>query len=224
MELRAEGAARFFLRKMKSSNIFYAVQKTDLTLEPGQLAVISGRSGSGKSTLLNMMCGLLKPSEGSVWADGLDLYSLGDGALSRLRNEKFGIIPQGGSGLGSLTILENVMAPALMYGKGKEIRKRAGDLLERFGIAHLSEAFPKELSGGELRRMAIARALILQPEVLFADEPTGDLDDENTALVLSVLRDAADKGAAVMLVTHEGSAAAYGDVLYAMHDGVLSRN
>lgn len=220
MELRAVGASRRFFRGSGSANYFYAVEKTDFVLPAGRLTEITGRSGSGKSTLLNMLAGLLAPTEGKIYLDGTDLYSLDDGALSALRNRSIGVIPQWQTGLHSLTVLENVLLPCTMYGDAAD-EKRALELLERVGIANLRDACPNELSGGEMRRLAIARALMRDPSVLLADEPTGDLDDENTAAVLTLLRQCADAGTAVLLVTHEREAAAFADTIYTMQEGRL---
>jgi len=220
MELRAEGASRRFFRGSGSANYFYAVEKTDFVLPAGKLTEITGRSGSGKSTLLNMLAGLLAPTDGKIFMDGTDLYSLNDAALSALRNRSIGVIPQGQTGLNSLTVLENVLLPCSMYGDAAD-EKRALELLERVGIAKLRNACPNELSGGEMRRLAIARALMRSPSVLLADEPTGDLDDENTAAVLTLLRQCADAGTAVLLVTHEREAAAFADTIYIMQEGRL---
>lgn len=220
MQLRAEGASRHFFRGSGSANYFYAVEKTDFVLPAGKLTEITGRSGSGKSTLLNMLAGLLAPTEGKIFLDGTDLYSLDDGALSSLRNRSIGVIPQGQTGLHSLTVLENVLLPCAMYGDAPDER-RALELLERVGIAKLRDACPNELSGGEMRRLALARALMRDPPVLLADEPTGDLDDENTTAVLKLLRQCADAGSAVLLVTHEREAAAFADTIYIMQEGRL---
>lgn len=221
MKLRAEGICRQFFRTTKLSNVFWAVKEADLTLEPGELLMLTGRSGSGKSTLLNMLAGLLEPAAGKVWLDDTDLYRLDDGERSRLRGRCLGIIPQGQTGLRSLTVLENVELPWRLCGETPPAG-RALELMERVGIADLKTAFPNELSGGELRRMAIARALIREPGIILADEPTGDLDDENTKTIFSILRSAADNGAAVLLVTHEEEAAAYADRVWRMDGGVLT--
>ena len=221
MKLRAEQVSRQFFRTTKQSNVFLAVKETSLTLEPGQLVAITGRSGSGKSTLLNMMAGLLEPTAGKVWLDEIDLYALDDKERSKLRNHSFGIIPQGQTGLSSLTVLENVKLPFLLYGE-EAPEERARALLEEVGIGSLANAYPNELSGGEMRRLAIARALIREPGLVLADEPTGDLDDENTKTVLTLLRQAADRGAAVLLVTHEGEALPYADRVCRMNDGILA--
>ena len=179
-----------------------------------------GRSGSGKSTLLNVCAGLLEPTTGKVFLDDTDLYALEDKERSRLRNQAIGVIPQGQTGLRSLTVLENVLLPCEMYGiTGQE--EYAMELLERVGIADLAGTYPSELSGGEMRRLSIARALIRNPGVLLADEPTGDLDDENTHVVLGMLRRFADEGTAVLLVTHESDAEEYADEVYRMEKGIL---
>ena len=222
MDLRAEGVSRRYFRQGKGRNFFFAVQETDLTLPAGNLIEITGRSGSGKSTLLNMLAGLLEPTTGRVLLDGTDLYALDDGKRSILRNRSIGVIPQGQTGLHSLTVLENVKLPSLMYDRQPCSDERAEALLERVGIAHLRDVYPNELSGGEMRRLAIARALVMDPGVLLADEPTGDLDDENTHAVLSLLRQCADGGKAVLLVTHEREAAQYAHAVYTMSGGILT--
>lgn len=220
MLLTAENITRQYFRKSRGSNVFTALKETNLTLEPGRLTEVCGRSGSGKSTLLNILAGLLAPTTGRVMYDGADIYSMEDAERSRFRNLNIGVIPQGQTGLHSLTVLENVTLPFTMYGE-KAPEERAMELLERVGIAELCGAYPDELSGGEMRRLSIARAMLRAPGVILADEPTGDLDDENTHAVLSLLRQAADSGAAVLLVTHENEAAKYADRVFAMDGGVL---
>ena len=225
MKVIGKDISKSYFRETKEANYFHAVEKTDFELEQGKITEIMGRSGSGKSTLLNIMSGLLAPSEGNVFLGDTDLYSLNDKKLSKLRNENFGIIPQGHTGIASLNTLENILLPVLLYKKAsEETTQRANRLIETVGLKGLEKAYPKELSGGELRRMAIARALIMQPKVIFADEPTGDLDDENTEPVLKLLRQTADEGIAVMLVTHEAQAEKYADVVYKMDGGKLSKH
>jgi len=221
MELKAEGVSRQYFRKSKLSNVFLAVKETNLTLPAGQLTEITGRSGSGKSTLLHMLAGLLAPTTGRVLLGGADLYALDDAERSMLRNKSVGVIPQGQTALRSLTVMENVKLPCAMYGDAVS-DDAALELLERVGLAALRDAYPNELSGGELRRLAIARALLRKPPLLLADEPTSNLDDENTRAVLRLLRQCADEGAAVLLVTHEREAAEYADRVLRMSDGVLS--
>lgn len=220
--MEARGACkRFFRKSRESAQYFDAVAPVDFTLSAGELVVMKGRSGGGKSTLLNMMAGLLEPSEGEIFLDGQSLYALDDAALSKLRNERIGVIPQGQTALHNLSVVQNVTLPHLMYRQDDGIETRACELLDSLGIAHLADSYPSELSGGEMRRMAVARALICKPQVVLADEPTGDLDDENTAVVLSTLRRIADEGTAVLLVTHEQAADSFADRLVRMNAGML---
>lgn len=220
MELKAEGVSRQYFRQSKLSNVFLAVNETSLILPAGQLTEITGRSGSGKSTLLHMLAGLLTPTTGRVLLGSTDLYALDDAERSKLRSKSIGVIPQGQTALRSLTVLENVKLPCMMYGD-EVADDTALELLECVGLAALRDAWPNELSGGELRRLAIVRALLRKPAVLLADEPTSNLDDENTRAVLRLLRQYADEGAAVLLVTHEREAAEYADRLLCMSDGIL---
>ena len=219
MNVKASGISKRYFRKTGGANYFYAVQPASLEISPGEMTVLTGRSGSGKTTLLNMLSGLLMPSEGKVWYDDTDLYALDDKELSRLRSGRIGIVPQGRSAVDTLTVLENILLPAHLYHRPLP-EKTAEQWMDVLGIAQLRDARPAELSGGELRRMAIARALAQEPEILFADEPTGDLDDENTRLVLSAFRDYAhEKKKAVFMVTHENDALLYADRVYKMDGG-----
>ena len=221
MRMKAENISKRYFRKTGDANYFLAVKPLNLELNAGETAVLMGRSGSGKTTLLNMLCGLLSPTEGEVWIDDTSLYSLDDKALSRLRSERIGVVPQGRSAIDTLTVMENILLPAKLYGRPLPV-ENARQWMERLGIAHLRDARPAELSGGELRRMAIVRALAQEPDFLFADEPTGDLDDENTRLVLSALRDYAhDQEKAVFIVTHENDAMQYADRSFRMDGGQL---
>ncbi len=221
MELAAHGLARRFRRKTGDAGFFEAVHPFDLTLRSGEMTILTGRSGSGKTTLMTMLAGLLLPSDGTAALDGKDLYSLSDTELSNLRARYFAVIPQGASAVNSLTVMENILFPAALAGKAPPVRQ-AEDLMERLGILKLRNARPGELSGGELRRMSIVRAVAAGPDFIFADEPTADLDDGNTALALCILKEAALRGAAVFVVTHEREAAAYADVLLRMDAGKLN--
>ena len=223
MKLTAQSIKKDFPRAGKSSNYITAVQTLDFEMEPGKVVEITGRSGSGKSTLLNMLSGMLTPTSGKVFLDDTDLYALDEKALARLRNEKIGLIPQGHTALLSLTVLENVLLPSILYSRGTPPEDRARELIADVGLETMINAKPNELSGGELRRMAIARAMLIRPGILLADEPTAGLDNENVIGVLSLLRSAADNGAGVLLVTHEIEAAEYADEVYTMDSGKLSR-
>lgn len=262
MILRAEKISKQFTRRKGSNNVFTAVAGTNLRLEPGTFAVVTGRSGGGKSTLLNMLSGLLVPTAGRVLIEGtdsssaeenaspdepdkkkikepestkeveagIDLYSMEDAALSAFRNRNFGMIPQGQTAIFSLTVRENILLPLTMYNVQKKdpeafagAVKYADELMEKTGITDLADVMPSDLSGGEMRRMAIARALIRRPQILFADEPTGDLDDTNTRIVLTILKEQAQQGRTVFLVTHEKETFAYADAVYRMDGGILTK-
>jgi putative ABC transport system ATP-binding protein len=228
MILTAENISKSFHRVRSDSNMFTAVEETSICLKPGMLYVVYGSSGSGKSTLLNMLSGLLAPTSGSVLLDGKNLYTLEDKTRSSVRNQYMGFLPQGQTAIYTLNVLENVLVPYTLHGK-KAFKEegfdtalpRAKALLEKTGILELADIMPSELSGGEIRRMAIARALIRQPAFLFADEPTGDLDSSNTKIVLSLFRQLADEGMSIFLVSHDADAFPYADVVYEMEGGVL---
>lgn len=222
MTLETRGVKKEFPRA-RGGAVFTAVEPVDLRLIPGELLVIRGRSGSGKSTLLSMMAGILAPTEGAVLIGGEDLYALPDAEASALRNERIGVIPQGHTALRSLSVLENVLLPSIIRARVEEegVRERTEALLEGVDLAALADARPDELSGGELRRMAVARALVMRPETVLADEPTAGLDAENAQTVLRMLRRAADEGAAVLVVTHEDEAVRFADRVMTMESGVL---
>ena len=221
MIIEATGLTKEFARARGGKRLFTAVHPLDIGLEERQLTVVSGHSGSGKSTLANMLAGILTPTAGHVRLDGADLYSLRDEELSRLRNERIGLVPQGHTALRALTVLDNVLLPSILYTKDEAPADRARELLVAVGLGDLTDAAPTELSGGELRRMAIARALLMDPAIVVADEPTAGLDSANATAVLTLLRDAADRGTAVLVVSHEAEAQRFADRSYVMEDGHL---
>ena len=221
MIIEATGLTKEFARARGGKRLFTAVHPLDIGLEERQLTVVSGHSGSGKSTLANMLAGILTPTAGHVRLDGMDLYSLRDEELSRLRNERIGLVPQGHTALRALTVLDNVLLPSILYSRDEAPAERARELLAAVGLDDLADAAPTELSGGELRRMAIARALLMDPAIVIADEPTAGLDSANATAVLTLLRDAADRAAAVLVVSHEAEAQRFADRSYVMEDGHL---
>lgn len=221
MIIEATGLTKEFARARGGKRLFTAVHPLDIGLEERQLTVVSGHSGSGKSTLANMLAGILTPTAGHVRLDGTDLYSLRDEELSRLRNERIGLVPQGHTALRALTVLDNVLLPSILYAKAEAPADRARELLASVGLGDLADAAPTELSGGELRRMAIARALLMDPAIVIADEPTAGLDSVNATAALTLLRDSADRGAAVLVVSHEAEAQRFADRSYVMEDGHL---
>ena len=221
MKLKAEGISKKYPRISANSNFFYAVKKTSVEIKEGSISAVMGRSGSGKTTLLNMLGGLLTPSDGKVTLDGTDIYFLSDDERSKLINSSIGIIPQGQSGIDSLTVKENIILPYSLYHKDDRADAYASKLIEFVGLKDIADCYPSQLSGGELRRMAIARALINHPGIILADEPTGDLDDENTRSVLELFRKVADDGVTVLMVTHDDIAGNYADCIYKMDGGAL---
>jgi putative ABC transport system ATP-binding protein len=206
----------------RGARAFNAVNHVSLSVEPGDFISITGRSGSGKSTLLNMSAGLLRPTAGTVLFDGDDIHRLNDRELSLLRNEKIGYVPQGQSLLSNFTVFDNVCIPWFLFKREGDVEGRAFILLEKVGISHLAASYPRELSGGEMRRVSIARSLINEPRLLIADEPTGDLDAATTADIMNLFSRIAREGTAVLIVTHELDTLHYGNKTYSMDAGNLS--
>lgn len=206
----------------RGGRVFNAVDKANLSVAPGDFISVIGRSGSGKSTLLNMAAGLLKPTRGNVLYNGNDIARYNDHEISLFRNEKIGYVPQGQSLLSNFTVFENVCIPWFLFTREGDVEGRAFILLDKVGISHLAASYPKELSGGEMRRAAIARALINEPPVLIADEPTSDLDVETTAEIMGLFSRIAQEGTAVLIVTHELDTLNYGNKTYSMNAGNLS--
>lgn len=200
---------------------FDAVNNVNLRIDSGEFISIIGRSGSGKSTLLNLIAGLLQPTEGEILLNGQNIVGLTDREASYLRNSTFGYIAQGHSVLTNLTVLDNVKLPFYLFSRKGDATKRAMELISQMGIEHLADCYPSKLSGGELRRVVIARALMNNPSVLLADEPTRDLDRENTKEVIRIFREIAKKGTAILMVTHDLDTIEDQDSLYRMEDGHL---
>lgn len=206
----------------RNGGAFAAVANVDLQVRPGEVFGIVGRSGSGKTTLLNLIAGLLKPTSGNVFINGVDIHTLPDAKLSRLRNECIGFVPQGQSLLANLTVFDNVRLPYYFAERGDDVAGRTTFLLEELGIAHLAAMYPASLSGGEMRRVAIARAMMNRPLLLLADEPTGDLDKANIQSVMDIFANLADKGVAVLFSTHEDEAVRRAGRVLEMAAGVLT--
>jgi putative ABC transport system ATP-binding protein len=201
----------------------HAVNDVSFAIAPGELVTLVGASGSGKSTLLNMIGALDHPSQGRVIVDGQDLYALDDNGLTRFRRDRIGFVFQFFHLLPTLTALENVMLPAELAGtRPKLARERALGLLERVGLADRHGRKPDELSGGEMQRVAIARALVMDPPLLLADEPTGNLDSKTGQRVLELLRGTLDQRRTLLLVTHDPLIAKEGDRVLTMLDGALA--
>lgn len=198
-----------------------ALDGVDVAFEKGRFTSIMGPSGSGKSTLMHILAGLDSPTAGSVQIEGKEITGLGDGALTQLRRDKLGFVFQFFNLLPVLTAEENILLPLSIAGK-KPDQEWVDQVIERVGLNDRRDHRPSELSGGQQQRVAVARALVTKPAVLFADEPTGNLDSKASEDVLGLLRRAADEvDQTVIMVTHEPDAAAVGDRLIALRDGKL---
>ncbi|MGW3650644.1 ABC transporter ATP-binding protein [Streptomyces sp. NPDC000878] len=195
-----------------------------LALARGEVAAITGASGSGKSSLLYCLAGVLPPARGRIRFEGRAFADLDDEEISALRRERFGFVFQYGELLPELTVEENTALPLRLAGVRKRpALKAAAEVLDRLGIADLRERRPSQVSGGQSQRVAVARALVHRPAVVFADEPTGALDSANASAVLKEFLDLArSQGTAVLLVTHDPAVAARADSRYTMADGVLT--
>ena len=197
------------------------------TVARGEFVAIVGESGIGKSTLLNLVAGLERADSGTISVDGVDIASLSDDALTLLRRHRMGFVFQSFHVLPYLSVAQNVALPLALLGvHGDDANMRTIEMLRAVGLETRAHARPRELSGGELQRVAIARALVHRPAIVLADEPTGNLDPDNGAEVIALLRGCAtENGATVMLATHSRMAAAAADrVLVLSKDGVTARD
>jgi putative ABC transport system ATP-binding protein len=193
-----------------------------LAVAPGEFVVIAGSSGSGKTTLLTLLSGLDHPSSGQVFIDRRDITDASEDALAPLRNSMFGFVFQSFHLVPSMTAMENIMFPAELLGR-PDAEEKARRLLERVGLKDRADNFPSQLSGGEKQRISLCRAMINDPKLLFADEPTGNLDSQNGRLVLTqMLELKAEKGATLILVTHNPEIAAAADRVMTLKDGSLT--
>jgi putative ABC transport system ATP-binding protein len=189
-------------------------------IEKGSFISIMGPSGSGKSTLMHILSFLDKPTSGDYFFDGRNIKSLSDDELAEMRSKKVGFIFQSFNLLPTLSVLENVALPLTYTSISSEERnQKAKDLLEQVGLSHRLNYSPTKLSGGEKQRVAIARALVNNPEVIFADEPTGNLDSKSGAQVMKILQELNKKGNTIILVTHEKSTAEHAERIIKIKDG-----
>jgi putative ABC transport system ATP-binding protein len=203
----------------------HALRGITAEIEGGTMTAIVGPSGSGKSTLLNLLGALDQPTKGQVIVAGADLGQLDDNARTRLRRDRIGFVFQFFNLLPTLSARENVLLPAKLAGRGgKELDARADELLTRVGLKERMHHRPDQLSGGEMQRVAISRALIMDPPVLLADEPTGNLDSKTGREVMSLLRGAVDARRTVILVTHDPRMALIADRILTIRDGSLAGN
>jgi lipoprotein-releasing system ATP-binding protein len=211
-------------KRFRSGDTYLEVLKgVSLELKPGQLTIISGPSGSGKSTLLYILGGLEKPDSGRILFDGEPIDTFTNSTLDNYRNQKIGFVFQMHYLLPDFTALENVMIPAMIKGQmDKAALDHAMTLLAQLSLQERISHYPNQLSGGEQQRVAVARALINGPRLIFADEPTGNLDRENALILLKLFRKLVDDtGVCLLIATHDPDLAEMGDVTYRLHDGKI---
>ncbi|OGB94246.1 MAG: ABC transporter ATP-binding protein [candidate division NC10 bacterium RIFCSPLOWO2_12_FULL_66_18] len=201
-----------------------ALADVSLEIAPGEFVALMGPSGCGKSTLLHLIAGVDLPTTGEVWVDGQGLSRLSDRALSQFRRDRVGIVYQFYNLLPTMSAWENVALPALLAGVPARVaRERAEERLRLVGMLHRKDHWPHELSGGEMQRVAIGRALVNEPPVLLADEPTGNLDSKAGREVLELLaRMNAERGVTILLATHSQEAAAFAHRTIHLRDGTIS--
>ena len=212
--LRAENISRIYCQNAVS---LQALHRVSVTIQKGEFVAILGRSGSGKSTLLNILAGLDKPSEGKVYIDGTDIFHLSEEKRTLLRRKKIGFVFQAYELLYSLTVTENIRLPEL-----EANADYVGELLEALGIRQYETCYPDQLSGGEQQRVSIARALINHPPILFADEPTGNLDSKTERIVVDLLKNLAEKyGTSILMVTHNEDLVKDADRVIRLEDGEI---
>lgn len=219
MFLEIKGLSKQYKRGEKT---FSAVDNVDLLISRGDFVSITGRSGSGKSTFLNMLAGLLIPDSGSIRLEDTDIRTLKDKRLSEFRNARLGYIPQGAGALSDLTVFDNVRLPYYLSKRQGDACGRASFLLDEVGISHLADMLPARLSGGELRRVLIARALMNEPDLLLADEPTSDLDIGTTKEIMELFSRINKNGTTVLIVTHEPDTLEFANRILTMASGRLT--
>ena len=219
MLIKAKGLSKIY---GSGENQVVALDKANLTIAPGDFISIIGPSGSGKSTLLHLLSGLDHPTSGSLTYDGQEIYTLSDKELSAFRRRQMGFIFQQFNLLPVLTARENILMPLLLDKKQPD-EGYLDQLAELLGLRDRLDHLPHELSGGQQQRVAIARALIAQPEVIFADEPTGNLDSKSGGEVMELLKGIRDRmGKTLVIITHDNRIAAAADRQLTIMDGVLS--
>ena len=221
--IRTEQLHRIY--QTKGENV-HAVNNVSIEIEAGKITGIVGRSGAGKTTLLNVISGLDEASQGKVWLDGQDLFALSDQQRTALRRDKMGFVFQNFGLLPLLSAYENVSIPLRMRKLGQsQIDEQVNEALDWVGLQKRANHRPYELSGGEQQRVGLARALVAKPQIIFADEPTGQLDSQTGKQVLTIMRQLViEQGITMVLITHDPQAMETADVLFELSDGRIVEN
>ncbi|EMB39389.1 ABC transporter ATP-binding protein [Treponema denticola] len=220
MLLKTKSLSKSFTR---GRNSFFAVKDVDFSISASDFVFIIGRSGSGKTTFLNLISGILDPTQGQVFFEDQDISSMNDTDKSFYRNESIGFVPQSLAYLPNLSVFDNVRVPFFLFNRDGDSEGRALSLLDLMDIAHLKNEMPQNLSGGELKRMLIARALMNSPKLLIADEPTANLDKETSETVMNLIKSVNKLGTAVLIVTHDSEILNENSTIYRMNDGELTK-
>ena len=201
---------------------FFAIDNVSFDVKEKDFINIIGKSGSGKSTLLTLLSAIIEPTSGDILVEGKNLSDMDDEEKSGYRNEFIGYVPQSLGTLPTLNVLDNVRLPYFFKKREGDGVERARMLLDMCGILDLENDFCKNLSGGELKRVLIARALMIEPKILIADEPTSDLDSKTTIEIMNMLKEINEKGTTIIIVTHDNDLFKYGSRLLEMTDGKLN--
>lgn len=201
---------------------FFAIDNVSFDVKEKDFINIIGKSGSGKSTLLTLLSAIIEPTSGDIFVEGKNLSKMDDEEKSGYRNEFIGYVPQSLGTLPTLNVLDNVRLPYFFKKREGDGIERARMLLDMCGILDLENDFCKNLSGGELKRVLIARALMNEPKILIADEPTSDLDSKTTIEIMNMLKEINEKGTTIIIVTHDNDLLKYGSRLLEMTDGKLN--
>lgn len=208
--------------RLSGDTLVKAVDNVNLTIKPGEFMMIVGRSGSGKTTLLSLIGGLTKPTSGTVNIDGVDIWGLNDATQSRFRAETIGFVFQIPSLLPTLSVIDNVKLPTMFSKEHDNVGEKALSLLDLVGLSEKAHAYPSQLSVGQQKRVALARSLINEPDVVLADEPTSDLDKATELEIMALIKKVHDDGPRTMvMVTHNLDLVSYATEVRTMANGVL---
>lgn len=215
--IEAKGIERTYGDVVKT----YALKRSDLSIKKGEFVAIIGPSGSGKSTLMHVLGLLDRATGGTYYFDGKDVSTLSDNELARLRNEEIGFVFQAFNLLPRTTVLQNAALPLLYSQDARHMEARATEILKKVGLEHRLDYLTNQISGGEKQRVAIARALVNNPSVIFADEPTGNLDSVSGVQVMDILKNLNKEGHTIILVTHEKETSEFADRVITIIDGTI---